>query len=195
MLRPHDLFDAAERLHRIHEVGRTIRSYIADAFAEAPSETQIFVNLHPLDLEDEHLYAADAPLSAAARRVVLELTERAPLHEIPDIRLRVRGLRALGFRVAVDDLGAGYAGLGALAQFEPDIVKIDMSLVRNVDSDTTKQTVIRSMATLCNELGIDFVAEGIETPEERNVLSQLGCDLLQGSLFAAPDRNFPVPNF
>jgi EAL domain-containing protein (putative c-di-GMP-specific phosphodiesterase class I) len=195
MASPHDLLDAAERLHRIHEVGRTIRKHIADAFADAPAETYIFVNLHPLDLEDEHLYAADAPLSSTARRVVLELTERAPLHEIPDIRLRVRGLRVLGFRVAVDDLGAGYAGLGVLAQFEPDIVKIDMSLVRGVDSDTTKQTVIRSMATLCNELGIEFVAEGIETPEERDVLAQLGCDLLQGSLFAAPARGFPIPRF
>ncbi|MBN2369186.1 MAG: EAL domain-containing response regulator [Vicinamibacteria bacterium] len=195
MASPHDFFDAAERLHRIHEVGRSIRKHVAEACVDAPPETNIFVNLHPFDLEDEHLYAVDAPLSANAKRVVLELTERAPLHEIPDIRLRVRGLRALGFRVAVDDLGAGYAGLGALAQFEPDIVKIDMSLVRDVDSDATKQTVIRSMATLCGELGISFVAEGIETPEERDVLTQLGCDLFQGTLFAAPARGFPVPCF
>jgi EAL domain-containing protein (putative c-di-GMP-specific phosphodiesterase class I) len=195
MARPQDLFDAAERLRRIHEIGRAIRQRIAAALSDAPSESFIFVNLHPFDLEDEELYAADAPLSAFAQRVVLEVTERAPLHEIPDIRLRVRGLRALGYRVAVDDLGAGYAGLGALAQFEPDIVKIDMTLVRGVDIATTKQSVIRSMAALCRELSIEFVAEGIETAEERDALVHLGCDWFQGTFFAAAGRGFPSPRF
>jgi len=86
----------------------------------------------------------------------------------------------------VDDLGAGYAGLGALAQMEPDVVKIDMSLVRGVDSQPTKQTVIRSMTALCRELGMGLVAEGVETTAEREALTRLGCAFLQGFLFGRP---------
>ena len=118
-------------------------------------------------------------------------TERAALDEVKDVRQRVAALRALGFRVAIDDLGAGYAGLNSFAYLQPDIVKIDMALVRDVDKEPTKQKLIASMTKLCADLGIIVVAEGIERCEERDVLVDLGCDLLQGFLFARPQRGFP----
>jgi EAL domain-containing protein (putative c-di-GMP-specific phosphodiesterase class I) len=192
---PADLFSAAERLHRVDEVGQYIRLKVAQAVERAPQDALIFVNVHPMSLNDEDLYSADAPLARVARRVVIEVTERASLDGIQDIRLRVTALKALGYRVAVDDLGAGYAGLGALTQMEPDVVKIDMSLVRSVDSQPTKQKVIRSMAALCGELRMALVAEGVETAAERDTLVELGCDLLQGFLFAYPEADFKRPTF
>jgi EAL domain-containing protein (putative c-di-GMP-specific phosphodiesterase class I) len=88
-------------------------------------------------------------------------------------------------------MGAGYAGLTSFALLEPEVVKLDMSLVRDVHQSPTKQKVIRSMTSLCKELGMLVVAEGVETPAERDMLIELDCDLLQGFLFARPGRPFP----
>ncbi|HEY2903374.1 MAG TPA: EAL domain-containing protein, partial [Polyangia bacterium] len=189
---PDTLLAAAERLFRLSELGRTIRGRSARALDSIPAQASLFVNLHTRDLLDDSLLSADAALSQHADRVVLEVTERASLDEVKDVRRRVAALRALGYRVAIDDLGAGYAGLNSFAYLEPDIVKIDMALVRDVDREPTKRKLIGSLTKLCAELGIVVIAEGIERSEERDVLVDLGCDLLQGFLFARPERGLPA---
>ncbi|MEO8904213.1 MAG: EAL domain-containing protein, partial [Polyangiaceae bacterium] len=88
--------------------------------------------------------------------------------------------------------GAGYAGLTSFAQLEPEYVKLDMSLVRDVHENPTKQKVIRSMVHLCHDVGKQIIAEGVERIAERDALVELGCDLLQGYLFAKPGRPFPL---
>ena len=95
-------------------------------------------------------------------------------------------LRALGYRIAVDDLGAGYAGLASFAHLEPEVVKVDMSLIRGLDRSPMKQKLLSSIVALCQELGIQMIAEGIETEAERDMLVNLGGDLCQGYLFARP---------
>jgi EAL domain-containing protein (putative c-di-GMP-specific phosphodiesterase class I) len=97
--------------------------------------------------------------------------------------------------ITVDDLGAGFAGLSSLAYLEPDVVKVDMSLVRDVNASAVKQKLIRSIATLCTDLRIELVAEGIETEAERDCVVSLGGDALQGYLFARPGPGFPFPTF
>jgi EAL domain-containing protein (putative c-di-GMP-specific phosphodiesterase class I) len=153
------------------------------------------VNIHPCDLMDDDLFSPAAPLSQVAGQVVLEITERANLDGVADLRTRLTTLRRMGYRLAVDDLGAGYAGLASFACLEPDVVKLDMSLIRNVDTELTKQKLVRSMAHLCGELSLQVVAEGVETAGERDMLATLGCDLLQGYLFARPGEAFPEPAF
>jgi EAL domain-containing protein (putative c-di-GMP-specific phosphodiesterase class I) len=190
---PLDFFDAAERLGRAAELGRTIRGRVAAQLHETPPPAHIFVNLHPADLEDEELYADNGALTPFASRVVLEITERAALDRIHELGSRVTRLRTLGYRIAIDDLGAGYAGLTSFAQLEPEVVKVDMSLVRGIDASPVKQKLVRSIISLCTELGILLVAEGIETPAERDTLVGLGGDLCQGYLFARPGRGFPEP--
>jgi EAL domain-containing protein (putative c-di-GMP-specific phosphodiesterase class I) len=188
---PGAIIDAAERLGRLPDLGRAIRASSAESVEQKPESGLLFVNLHTRDLLDPTLTSPDSPLSRLAKRVVLEITERASLHEIKDIPSRVAQLREMGFQVAIDDLGAGYAGLTSFALLEPEIVKLDMSLVRNVHKQSTKQKLIRSMTGLCKDMGMMVVAEGIETVEERDQLVELGCDLLQGYLFAKPGRPFP----
>ena len=129
-----------------------------------------------------------------AHQVTLELTERTSLHGAADLRARLDALRSMGFRLAVDDLGAGYAGLSSLAIVAPEVVKIDMSLVRDVDKSASKQEVIRSMTRLASDLGMELIVEGVETAGERDVLASLGCDLMQGYFFARPGPGFVVPN-
>jgi EAL domain-containing protein (putative c-di-GMP-specific phosphodiesterase class I)/CheY-like chemotaxis protein len=193
LVSPLAFVEAAEQLGKLEELGRAVRACAASAIL--PDEAKLFVNLHVYDLKDEALYQADSPLAKLANRVVLEITERASLHSVKDVEARVARLRQLGFAIAVDDLGAGYAGLTSFEQLQPEVAKLDMSLIRNVDKEPTKRSIVRSMHRLCAELGILVVCEGIETVEERDVLAELGCDLMQGYLFARPGPAFPVPSW
>lgn len=190
---PGAILEAAERLDRLPDLGRAIRDHVAGSVDAAPSEL-VFVNLHPLDLLDDELYSASAPLSRLATRVVLEITERAALDDVKDATARIAALRKLGFRVALDDLGAGYAGLTSFAQLEPDVVKFDMSLVSGIHANPKKRALVESMTKLFAEMDILVIAEGVEVPPEREVLTAIGCDLLQGYLFARPGRPFPPVN-
>ena len=155
----------------------------------------LFVNLHPSELLDPELNGSGSPLLALAPRVVLEITERAPLSSLEEVRERCFELRRLGFRIAVDDLGAGYAGTTSFAVLDPDIVKVDMNLVRGIESSTVKRRLVSSVISLCREMEMLLVAEGVETPAERDVLSGMGCDLFQGFLFARPASSFHQPAF
>lgn len=188
---PGAVVSAAERLDRLAELGMLVRSKAAEPFEARDDGVALFVNLHPEELMDPSLTDPRAPLTRVADRVVLEVTERASLENLEDVRSRVTALRTLGFRIAVDDLGAGYAGLTSLATLQPEIVKIDMSLVRGVDADKTRQRLVDSIARACRDLGILVVAEGIETRQEREAAIRLGCDLLQGYFFARPGPAFP----
>jgi EAL domain-containing protein (putative c-di-GMP-specific phosphodiesterase class I) len=111
---------------------------------------------------------------------------------VKDVGATIAELRGLGFRIAIDDLGAGYAGLTSFATLQPEFVKLDMSLIRDVDKSAVKEKLVRSMTTLCRDLAMSVVAEGIETIEEREALVHAGVDLLQGYLLARPGKPFPV---
>jgi len=192
---PGAVLDAAERLDRLPELGRAVRAAASGPAARMPEGSMLFVNLHSNDLLDEELFDDLRPLARIAKQVVLEITERASLSHIRDVQGRMARLREMGFRIAVDDLGAGYAGLTSFAQLEPEVVKLDMSLVRNVHLEPTKQTLVRTMISMCHELGMQVVAEGIETAEERDAIVAAGCDLMQGYFFAKPGQAFPPANF
>lgn len=191
LARPDALFEAATRLDRLWELSRAIRRRVLASAPFAPEKTLLFVNLHPHDLLDDLLFSPQEPLRAIADRTVFEVTERASLEDIKDLHSRANELRRCGFRLAVDDLGAGYAGLTSFAVLEPEVVKLDMSLVRGVDENATKQKLIRSFLDLCKDLRKLAICEGVETVNERDTLVGLGCDLFQGYLFARPARGFP----
>jgi EAL domain-containing protein (putative c-di-GMP-specific phosphodiesterase class I) len=185
---PGALLDAAERLGRLDDLGRAIRSSVSEVVRTTPDEVDFFVNFHSQDLMDDGLFSPVAPLSVVARRVVLEITERASLDAIDDVRQRVARLRNLGYRIAVDDLGAGYAGLTSFAQLEPEVVKLDMALIRDVHLEATKRTLVESMAGICRQMNVSVVAEGVESEAERDTLAAAGCPLFQGFLFGKPAR-------
>lgn len=189
---PGAVLSAAERLDRVFDVGRRVRALSSEAFTGAPDDLLLFVNLHTRDLLDPMLYEAAAPLTKIAHRVVLEITERSTLDDVKDVQTRVAALRGHGFRIAVDDLGAGYAGLSSFIALEPEIVKLDISLVRGIHGSPLQQRVVTAMTTLCKEMGMRVVAEGVEVAAERDCIIGLGCDLLQGYIFARPGPPFPA---
>lgn len=190
---PLEMLDLAERTKRLFDVGRTIRARVARDVAQLNSDTLVFVNVHASDLDDPDLFSSSAPLSALASRVVLEITERASITHLADLHQRMSALRGLGYRLAIDDLGAGYAGLTTLADVRPEFVKLDGSLVRGIEKDRRRQAVIGSVVEVSRDLETVVIAEAIETSSERRLLDSLGVDLMQGYHFARPDRPFVSP--
>lgn len=191
---PAQLLGAAERLGRVGELGQRIRRHVVEAVSAAPIETLIFINLHAADLSDDSLYSSSSALCAHAPRVVLEITERSSLDRVSDVKGRADALRKLGYKLAIDDLGAGYAGLSSFSQLDPDIAKLDMSLVRDIDNSEQKRKIVRSMLQVCTqELGVTVVCEGVETAAERDTLDELGSDTQQGYLFGRPSAGFMPP--
>ena len=140
--------------------------------------------------------AACERLGFPTDRVIFEFTEGEPVEDQERLGRIIRAYREVGFRTAIDDFGAGYSGLTLLAKFQPDIVKLDMELVRGIDSDRVRRAIVTSIRRMCDDLGIVIVAEGIETAGEYTVLRDLGVSLLQGFLFARPIvQTLPKPTW
>lgn len=132
-----------------------------------------------------------ATLAAAMRtgfpldRIIFEFTEEEAL-DADHILNILRSYRAMGFKTAIDDFGAGFAGLGLLSKFQPDIVKLDMALIRDIDTDRVKRTIVRNTLNMLRDLDIQPICEGVETVGEYEVLCDLGVSLMQGYLLARP---------
>lgn len=189
---PGAVLKAAEKLRRVHDVGRAVRELVTiDAQSSALESLLLFVNLHPEDLLDPALYMPDKALASCASRVVLELTDRASLEDVSDVPGRMERLRALGFRIAIDDLCAGQADPHTFTQLEPEFVKLDLSVVRGIDDDPAKRNIVDSMVALCHKMGKLVIAEGVEKASQRDALREAGCDFLQGYFFGRPS---PLPS-
>ena len=117
---------------------------------------------------------------------MFEFTEVEQVKDSQHIKDIVEYYKALGFKTAIDDFGSGYSGLNLLADFQTDIVKLDMELIRNIDRDPVRQVIVKNCIAMFNELRITPLAEGVETREEMLFLRDCGVDLMQGYYFAHP---------
>lgn len=127
-------------------------------------------------------------------RLIFEITEAEQVADRDHLRAIVEDYKKRGFKVALDDFGAGYSGLNLLADVPTDLLKIDMSLIRNVDQRPAALTIVRTVVQLASKLGCDLIAEGIETVEEYAALRDCGISLMQGYLFAKPQFQ-ALPDF
>lgn len=132
------------------------------------------------------MLAAAARAGITPERLVLEIVESEAIRDHASFLRAVDAFRAAGLRVAIDDFGAGYAGLTLLAELQPDIIKLDMALVRGIDRRGPRQAIVRGIVRTCLDLGIDLVAEGVETPGELAWCRDEGLELFQGNLIAEP---------
>ncbi len=148
------------------------------------------MNIHPVEFRAPLLTHHAEPLLPYASQIVLEVTERAQLTPGLDLDRTVAALREAGYRVALDDLGEGYAGLSWLVKLVPDVAKLDMSLVRDIHQSRMKRELVSSLVSACHHENTLVVAEGVETAEEARILRVLGCDLMQGYYFARPADRF-----
>lgn len=125
-------------------------------------------------------------------RIIFEVTEGERVEDGPWFAEILREYKRCGFKTAIDDFGAGYAGLKLLADFQPDIIKVDMELVRNIDRNRARQVIVRNLVSLCADLGIEVIAEGVETGAERDFLLDSGIHLMQGYLLGRPEFQPPT---
>ncbi|MEB0040313.1 MULTISPECIES: EAL domain-containing protein [unclassified Pseudomonas] len=119
-------------------------------------------------------------------QLIFETVESEYLDNNRHLTNILREYHEFGFKTAIDDFGAGYSGLTLLADFQPDLIKLDMALIRDIHLDRPRQAIVRGVVTMCAELGVTVIAEGIEHVEERDFLSDCGIFLMQGYLFAKP---------
>ena len=120
------------------------------------------------------------------KRVMFEVTESEKINDHNHLRSIFNEYKKHEFLTAIDDFGAGYSGLNLLAEWQPDIIKLDMKLIRDIHSNKTKQLIVKSIIDICNDLNIRIISEGIETLEELSVMVDFGVDLFQGYYFAKP---------
>lgn len=133
-----------------------------------------------------------ATLAAARRtgfptdRIIFEVTENERVVDHDHLKSIFNEYKRQGFLTAIDDFGSGYSGLNLLAEFQPDIIKLDMELTRNIDTERARRSIVKAILAVCEELAITPIAEGIETADEAKTLRDLGVTLMQGYLFAKP---------
>lgn len=181
---PLTLLTAASSLGELSRLSAAIRRGVAAAAEKL--DGRLFMNLTVTELLDEEFFLPDNPLLGLSERIVLEITEREPVSNVSDFTRRIRRLRELGFRIAVDDLGGGFSSLQSMVAVEPEIAKVDRSLIDGLDAEPKKQKIVGSIAGLCRELGIELIVEGVETAAERATLLGLGCTIMQGFYFGRP---------
>jgi EAL domain-containing protein (putative c-di-GMP-specific phosphodiesterase class I) len=189
-----DKIEAARR----YTFDQTCRVRAIELAAAYGMREALAINLMPNALQDPDACIART-VSAAERsgfpaeRIVFEFTEAERIADAGHLGRVVERYRACGFRTAVDDFGAGYSGLGLLAELQPDIIKVDMKLVRGLDADPVRQAILHSVSDLAARLGILVVAEGVETAGELGCLMEIGITLVQGFLLARPQIGGLVP--
>jgi EAL domain-containing protein (putative c-di-GMP-specific phosphodiesterase class I) len=188
--RPEVMFEVAAQLGNIWELSRVCRRRAIEGMRELlqPGEL-LFLNVDPHDFDDPTFTPADLATSEP-ERVVLEITERVAIKDYARFRDRLRSFRDHGFRFAVDDAGSGYAGLGSIANLEPDFIKLDLSLITGIDTNFIKQGLVESIVGFANEQGAKVIAEGVERAAEYEAVKKLGVHLVQGFFLHRP-KQFP----
>jgi EAL domain-containing protein (putative c-di-GMP-specific phosphodiesterase class I) len=189
------LLAAADRVGWRGSLEQTIYQRIAGACAELPDGALLFVNIHPHDATDGLLVGSKAPLEPIARQVVLEVSEHVTAAELDTLANSAARLRGAGYRIAVDDLGTGPAGLAAFTLLSPEYAKLDRTMFAGLDANPARGKMARAMYALCRELDVPLIAEGVETAGERDALAALGADIAQGNIFGKPSTEFTRPQF
>ena len=198
---PVALFEVAERRGRLVDLDLTCREINIRTFAQLHLPGRLFLNVNPATLLEPGFspgvtkrFLRQQGLSPD--RVVIELTEQTPIDNYDLVRQALAHYRDMGFLVAIDDLGAGYAGLRTWSELRPDFVKLDRHFIQGIHEDSAKRQFVYSIQELASSMGCTTIAEGIETPEELLVVQSLGVNFGQGYLFdrpsAAPRTELPA---
>jgi EAL domain-containing protein (putative c-di-GMP-specific phosphodiesterase class I) len=205
LVRPPGGGSAAEILTQINEINRysfdqSCRVTAIELAARLGMDSLLSINFLPnavyqpaacLAKTFEAAARADFPL----HHLMFEVTENEPARDVEHLQAIFREYKRHGMITAIDDFGAGHSGLNMLADFQPDVLKIDMALTRSIHQDSVRYKITDAIVRLCASLNISVIAEGVETMQEAVVLRNLGVRLFQGYLFAKPaiEALPPVP--
>jgi diguanylate cyclase (GGDEF)-like protein len=201
---PPDMFiPIAEETGMIHEIGDWVFHQAAHTMSRwlgvcaAKNDCcQISVNMSPRQFIPneigtawiKHLETINVPTS----HMVIEITESLLLGDEVDIMEKLHRFRQAGIKVALDDFGTGYSAMSYLKKFNIDYLKIDRSFVRDLETDTNDRAITEAIVVMAHKLGLKTIAEGVETEQQKSILAEVGCDYVQGYLYAKP---MPVEEF
>jgi EAL domain-containing protein (putative c-di-GMP-specific phosphodiesterase class I) len=195
--RPDKLFNVAYDADLVMQLERLCRRRAFQTARNLPKGRLLFINVEPEAVGDPELrdcmfttLLEDVEIRPSD--VVLEITERTAIADFGSFRATLEYLRTLGFGVAVDDGGAGYASLQVLAEVRPEWLKIDISLIRGIDADDVRRSLVASMVMFAERVGVRLIAEGIESEAQLETLRQLGVEFGQGFFFCEPVEPFPT---
>ena len=183
---PEVMFEVAAEADLLWELSRLCRSRALEGLdTRLTADQLLFLNVDPHDFADPAFNELEV---ATPERVVIEITERTAIKDYPKFKERLVAFRERGYRFAVDDAGSGYAGLGSIANLEPDFIKLDMSLINSIDTNFIKQNLVETMVRFANDQGAMVIAEGVERAEEFETVKGLGVHLVQGFYLHRPQR-------
>lgn len=185
------LFSFAEQTDLILELERSCRKRAFGLGRTGRFPARLFINcsvqcLYDREFTPELITAEAVRAGLESHQVVFEITERVAIHDWERFRTMLRGLKQNGFRVAIDDMGAGYSNLKLLAEIEPDFLKLDISLVKGVENNLVKLELLRTLQALAMKIGAQVIAEGLESEAEHRVVKELGIPYGQGYYLARP---------
>ncbi len=194
---PEKLFRVAYDADLVIQLERLCRRRAFEVARDLPKGRLLFINIEPDAVGDPELRGLmlETLLASAGvtpRDIVLEITERSAITDFGTFRAMLEYLRVPGFNVGIDDGGAGYASLQCLAELRPEWLKIDRSLIAEVDTDDVRRTLVASMAQFAERADVLLIAEGIERQSQLDVLREIGVEYGQGFLFGEPAEPFPV---
>ncbi|MEW6540852.1 MAG: bifunctional diguanylate cyclase/phosphodiesterase [Bacillota bacterium] len=194
--RPDIIFRFAEEVGLLFPTERVCREKAISNINGLGPEQKLFLNVHPRTMNDPKFVRGETlqllqKYGLAPHNIVFEITERHSIKDYHFFKRVVEHYRSQGYRIAIDDVGAGFSGLQSIAEIRPDFIKIDMSLVRNIDSNPSRQAVVNALISLAGKINSRVIAEGVETQNELNVLLLQGAHFAQGYFLARPE--FPKP--
>lgn len=185
---PAEILKSAVEADLIAELGRLLRGMAIEGCPDIP----LFLNIHPGELNHGLLIRPDDPIYTHDQPIFIEITESVPLTHFRWCNEVLTEMRSRDICLAVDDLGSGYSNLKYIADLHPEVVKLDMSLIRDLDTTPRKKILVKAIVRLCVDLGARVVAEGIETQGEYEACLDTGAHLAQGFLLARPENPPPL---
>lgn len=188
---PAELFEFADQAGMLLELEWLVIRKALREIADQGIREQVFINITPVSLKDQtllnKLLEFLPKVSIDSKQIVFEITERHSIEDFEQMAGILRAYRSHGFRFAVDDAGAGYSSLQTISELIPDIIKIDKSVIRNIDRESVKQALLRSLLYFAENIDCQVIAEGVEREEEANVLLMNSVHMGQGYYFARPE--------
>ncbi|WP_457574716.1 EAL domain-containing protein [Desulfolithobacter sp.] len=188
---PVTLFDFAEKSGELFALEKSCREKAIASFGSILPEQKIFINIHPRTLADPEFTPGKTreilwKYNCEPKNIVFEITEKHSIKDFSVFHKTLDHYRNQGFKIALDDVGAGYSGLWSMAELRPDFIKIDMDLVRNIDRNPIKRALMETLVTFAEKVSSRIIAEGIETETELNAIIDMGVHFGQGYYIARP---------
>lgn len=190
-----ELFQLAAHQYKLWELERLCRGKALENASHKPYHAKLFINVDPNIIHDPEVFAGFTreKLQQYGLRpddIIFEITEKSAISNMDTFTAAITHYQSQQFKVAIDDFGSGYSGMNRVCAFSPNFLKIDMQLIRNIDSDTVKKSAVAAIVKFCKESGIATIAEGIETEGELKTLIDLNIDYGQGYYLARPECEF-----